>query len=94
MKKTMSSLLTAMALSGALMVPAQGFAQTRNDGGMNERREHNERHPQIRAAIKSLERAKNDLQRASHDFGGHREALEACNNAIEKLKLALQYDKK
>ena len=54
-----------------------------------------ERHPEIRRAIAALERAKTDLQRANHDFGGHRaEALEACNKAIEQLKLALEYDKR
>jgi hypothetical protein len=54
-----------------------------------------ERHPEIRKAIAALERAKTDLQRANHDFGGHRaEALEACNKAIEQLRLALQYDKR
>jgi len=53
-----------------------------------------ERHPEIRKAIAALERAKTDLQRANHDFGGHRAAaLEACDKAIEQLKLALQYDK-
>jgi len=53
-----------------------------------------ERHPEIRKAIAALERAKTDLQRANHDFGGHRAAaLEACNKAIEQLRLALQYDK-
>lgn len=54
-----------------------------------------ERHPEIRKAIAALERAKTDLKRASHDFGGHRaEALEACDRAIAQLKLALQYDRK
>jgi hypothetical protein len=54
-----------------------------------------ERHPEIRKAIAALERAKTDLKRASHDFGGHRvEALEACDKAIEQLRLALQYDKR
>ncbi len=53
-----------------------------------------ERHPEIRKAIAALERAKTDLQRANHDFGGHRAAaLEACDKAIEQLKLALQNDK-
>src|SRR6476469_9675055 len=53
-----------------------------------------ERHPEIRKAIVALERAKTDLKRASHDFGGHRaEALEACDRAIAQLKLALQYDR-
>jgi hypothetical protein len=54
-----------------------------------------ERHPQIRKAIAALERAKTDMQHASHDFGGHRaDALAACDKAIEQLKLALQYDKR
>lgn len=54
-----------------------------------------ERHPEIRKAIDALERAKIDLKRASHDFGGHRaEALEACDRAIVQLRLALQYDRK
>jgi hypothetical protein len=43
----------------------------------------------------ALEAAKHDLQRADHDFGGHRkQALEDCDKAIAQLKLALQYDKK
>jgi HEPN domain-containing protein len=53
-----------------------------------------EPHPQIRKAIAALERAKTDLQRADHDFCGHRdEALEATNRAIEQLRKALNYDK-
>jgi hypothetical protein len=53
-----------------------------------------ERHPNIRKAITALEAAKIDLERADRDFGGHRaEALEAVNNAIKQLGIALQYDK-
>jgi hypothetical protein len=53
-----------------------------------------EAHPAIRAALRSLERAKVELQNAAHDFGGHRkDALAACDQAIAQLKLALQYDK-
>ena len=63
-----------------------------------ERREQagkTEKHPEIRAAVRSLERAKLDLQRADHDFGGHRaDALRATDEAIRQLKLALEYDKK
>jgi hypothetical protein len=58
-------------------------------------RERREPHPEIRKAIAALERAKRDLQHASHDFGGHRaDALAACDKAIEQLRLALQYDKR
>jgi hypothetical protein len=58
-------------------------------------RERREPHPEIRKAIAALERAKSDLQHASHDFGGHRvNAIAACDRAIEQLRLALQYDKR
>jgi hypothetical protein len=58
-------------------------------------RARREPHPEIRKAISALERAKKDMQRASHDFGGHRaDALAACDKAIEQLRLALQYDKR
>jgi hypothetical protein len=54
-----------------------------------------ERHPAIRNAIHALEKAKVDLEKADHDFGGHREsALKECDAAIAELKLALQYDNK
>lgn len=54
-----------------------------------------ERHPEINGAIRSLERAKAYLQKAAHDFGGHRaEALEAVDKALAQLRQALQYDKK
>jgi hypothetical protein len=58
-------------------------------------RARREPHPEIRKAITALERAKAAMQHASHDFGGHRvAALEACDRAIEQLRLALQYDKR
>ena len=58
-------------------------------------RERNERHPEIRKAIEQLKRAQEDMRHAAHDFGGHREAaLKACDEAIEQLQQALQYDKK
>lgn len=54
-----------------------------------------EAHPRIRSAIHALEGAKAELQKAPHDFGGHRaDAVLAVDKAIEQLKLALEYDKK
>jgi len=53
-----------------------------------------EHHPAIRHAITSLENAKGYLQKASHDFGGHRaDALASVEVALKQLRLALQYDK-
>jgi uncharacterized protein (UPF0305 family) len=54
-----------------------------------------ERHPEIREAIRALERAKNDLQHAAHDFHGHREeALESVNRALNQLQAALACDRR
>jgi hypothetical protein len=54
-----------------------------------------ERHPHIRAAIRELRDAKQELEHASHDFGGHRvKAMEASDVAIKQLELALQFDKR
>jgi hypothetical protein len=48
-------------------------------------------HPRIRAAQEHLERAKEELRNAAHDYKGHRskaiehidKALEECHRAIE-----------
>ena len=56
---------------------------------------HAERHPAIRAAINSLEKAKFDLMHADHDFGGHKmEAVESIDRAIEQLRIAMRYDRR
>jgi len=53
-----------------------------------------EPHPQIMAAIRALEAARLHLQRAAHDFGGHRvKAIRAIDAALVQLNLALKYDK-
>ena len=75
----------------AQAAPARQQAANPMKKGTASRRE---RHPEIRKAIAALERAKYDLQHASHDFGGHRaDALAATDKAIEQLRLALQFDK-
>jgi hypothetical protein len=54
--------------------------------------EAQERHPKIDQAIRALEAAKADMQRARHDFGGHRDdAIRACDQAIEQLRIAQRY---
>ena len=53
-----------------------------------------ERHPQIRAAMRALVNAKEHLEHAAHDFGGHRvEAVRAIDEAHHQLEMCLQYDK-
>jgi hypothetical protein len=54
-----------------------------------------ERHPLIRAAINALRSARGDLQRAAHDYCGHRvEALESTNRALNQLQYALNCDRR
>ncbi|HXY25290.1 MAG TPA: hypothetical protein VEI73_11615 [Candidatus Acidoferrum sp.] len=53
-----------------------------------------EQHPQIREALGALRRAKEHMEHAAHDFGGHRvEAIAATDRAIEQLEICLKYDK-
>ena len=52
-----------------------------------------ERHPEIHAAIESLEHAKQHLNEAKHDFQGHRvEAIRAIDAALEQLRICEKYD--
>jgi uncharacterized protein involved in copper resistance len=53
-----------------------------------------EAHPEIREAIASLRRAKEHMEHAAHDFGGHRvEAIRATDVALRQLEDCLRYDK-
>ncbi len=50
------------------------------------------KHPQIQAAMRSLRRAEEHLERAAHIYGGHRErALELVRAAEGELRQALAY---
>jgi hypothetical protein len=92
--------IPALAMSSAFAAPVpavQGVAVPARPvpSQTASARERREPHPEIRKAITALERAKSDMQHASHDFGGHRvNAIAACDRAIEQLRLALQYDKR
>jgi hypothetical protein len=51
-----------------------------------------ERHPHIQAAMRALNNAANQLGRAAHVYGGHREkALELVRAAEAEPNAALQY---
>ncbi len=53
-----------------------------------------EPHPEIREAIGSLRRAKDHLEHAAHDFGGHRvDAIKAIDESLRQLNECLKYDK-
>jgi len=51
------------------------------------------RHPRIHAAMQALRDAKEELQRAAHDFGGHRaDAIRAIDDAMHQLEICMKYD--
>jgi hypothetical protein len=53
-----------------------------------------ELHPEIHEAIAALHRAKEHMEHAAHDFGGHRvEAIRATDVAIHQLEDCLKYDR-
>jgi hypothetical protein len=95
MRKVLTSLLAASALLSAppaLAVAAR--AQAKSAPPAKSKRARTDNHPKMREAIAALEAAKSELEQASGDFGGHKaEAIEAVNNALKRLRLALQFDK-
>jgi hypothetical protein len=51
-------------------------------------------HPEIRDALGSLRHAREHLEHAAHDFGGHRaDALRATDEAIRQLEICLKFDR-
>lgn len=53
-----------------------------------------ERHPELRRALRSLERTEAELRHSARDFSGHREkAADLCHQAQQEIQLALQSDK-
>ncbi len=74
--KFVAGLVMGVVMAGALM-----FAQ--NERAM---------HPRIVKAIEALKDAREYMQAAPHDFGGHKAAaIRASDDAIRQLNLALQY---
>ncbi|HEY9721524.1 MAG TPA: hypothetical protein V6D47_05895 [Oscillatoriaceae cyanobacterium] len=57
------------------------------------KRAGHERHPEIRRAQHALANALTALDKANHDFGGHRaKAMELIKQAQAELNAALAYD--
>ena len=84
---------TRRSLSVASIAAVAGLSLAASNAAFAEGREGRERHPNIRRAMEALRAARNDLEHADHDFGGHRvEAMQAIDRAIEQLQVALRFD--
>ena len=80
MKKILLVAALAFATTGAVVVAQQNM---RTEAG---------EHPRIAKAIHDLEDAVAYMEKAPHDFGGHKaDAIRDSKRAIDQLKLALQY---
>jgi hypothetical protein len=94
MRRTLASLSAALILSCASPFVFAAPARAKATPPAGQRRARAENHPKIREAIAALEAAKGELEKSTGDFGGHKaEAIEAVNNALKRLRLALQFDK-
>jgi len=99
-KVLMSLLVSAFILTGtsfaqnpppaaAPAVPAPAATETAKPA------KHHEHHSDLHKAMRKLKDAREDLQKAAKDFGGHKmKAIEAIDKAIEELKAAMEFDKK
>jgi anion-transporting ArsA/GET3 family ATPase len=93
--KKIYAIFAATALAAAMTLPAAAQDQAAAKLKRVQMREKAEKHPEIHAAIRHLQEAKNNLEHAAHDFGGHRAAaLKHVNEALEECHAALAFDKK
>jgi hypothetical protein len=82
----------AATLAAALAMPVTSFAKPQD---RDDKKEMQEKHPEIREAIRQLEQTKDDLEhKAASDFHGHKTAaIKSINEAIHHLREALESDK-
>ena len=97
MKNYIRKIVAATCLLGLVALPTTiAFAQATpaSDASSPTPKKGKEAHPQIQKAIKDLETARQHLEEAAHDFGGHKaDAMKACDEAIKQLREALKFDK-
>ena len=98
-KVLMSLLFSVFILTGTTFAqaptPAEAPAVPANAAsttGKSARHVHN---PELHKAIRKLRGAKQDLEKAAHDYGGHKaKAVAAIDQAIVELQAALDFEKK
>jgi hypothetical protein len=80
MKRSPSYTVVALAMAFALGFAARAYTA--------------ERHPELLAADQALHNALNHLEKAAHDFGGHRaKAAEHVRAALGEVSQAYSFDK-
>jgi len=94
MKRYLISMVSIVALVLALALPVSVPAAIPAPRPQSTTSASAERpHKEIRDAISSLHAARNYLQSATQDFGGHRAvALRAIDESLHQLQLCQSYD--
>jgi Spy/CpxP family protein refolding chaperone len=91
-----ASLLLGGTLAGTSIANAQGAGVGTGQAKPPKlgKGEKHEKHPALMMAMKRLEAAKDALQKADRDFGGHRtKAIELTNAAMAEVREAMKFDK-
>jgi hypothetical protein len=87
------SLIALLAAVPSVGARAQGGLAPA--GRMALRANRRERHPELRQALRALQRARLALQHADRDFGGRRaHAVDLTDQAIREVQAALNYDRR
>ena len=77
-------LLLGLTLTTATLLPLAASAETTQ--------QEKAAHPNIARAVDDLEGAIHYMEKAPHDFGGHKaDAIKASKEAVRQLRAALQY---
>ena len=84
--KSMRVLACAVPVVSGVAMAGEGKGKGHGEG-------KNEKHPQIHKALHDLKQAKEDLEKAVHDYGGHRaNAIKLIEQAEKELHEGLKYD--
>ena len=98
MKMTLLSMAGAFMLAGAVLISSNvtvHASQAPRSAAAQRMKGKSTNHPDIEAAIKHLQAAKESMEKAQKDFGGHRgNALKLTNEAIQELRDGIKFANK
>lgn len=93
--RVVGAVTTLALLTGGAVLPQVSTAQMTPTTTPTVRPNRQERHPELRAALRSLEAARDALQRGAHDYKGKRaDALRDTNKAIQEVQQAIAQDQR
>jgi len=85
-------LTIVLATAGAAGTASAADTDKNPNEERHEMKEELGEYPRIAQSIKAIDKAIEDLRKAPHDFGGHREAaIKACEDAKKQMRAALDY---